>query len=85
MKREFSGLHLPRGARFSKIAALEGARFPINEINFCEIPPQWSQRGLSPHGVRTKCSDSAATVQRPVALTHAPRERAFFKLVQNFG
>ena len=31
--------------------------FHLGEINVCEIPPQWSQRGLRPRGVRTKCSD----------------------------
>ena len=43
------------------------ANIHLNEINFYEIPPQWSQRSLSPHGVRTKCSDRRRARSRSVA------------------
>ena len=41
--------------------------FHLGEINVCEIPPQWSQRGLRPRGVRTKCSDRTEVRRKSLA------------------
>ena len=58
VKSTFAKFHLCEiKVRKFHLGEIRIREFHLGEINVCEIPPQWSQRGLRPRGVRTKCSD----------------------------
>ena len=57
VKSTFANFHGEIKVREFHLGEIKIREFHLGEINVCEIPPQWSQRGLRPRGVRTKCSD----------------------------
>ena len=57
VKSTFANFHGEIKLREFHLGEIKIREFHLGEINVCEIPPQWSQRGLRPRGVRTKCSD----------------------------
>ena len=68
VKSTFANFHGEIKVREFHLGEIKIREFHLGEINVCEIPPQWSQRGLRPRGVRTKCSDRTAW-STPVSTT----------------
>ena len=72
VKSTFAKFHLCEiKVRKFHLGEIKIREFHLGEINVCEIPPQWSQRGLRPRGVRTKCSDRTEVRRKSLARASA--------------
>ena len=67
VKSTFANFHGEIKVREFHLGEIKVREFHLGEINVCEIPPQWSQRGLRPRGVRTKCSDRTEVRRKSLA------------------